>query len=197
MRMYAMNIEKTPEDTRSDEDILALSIQSPDIFSVLIDRYQGAFLRRAQAIIRDPEEAKDIVQETFTKIYLAAPRFTKVSGASFKSWAYKILINAAISRYRTLKRRGATLSLDDEEVSAALGERISVGPEPRELSDYVASVLTRIPKHLARILTLAFIDDLSHAEIAEQEGLSISAVKARVHRAKEAFRTAELLFQKL
>jgi len=180
-------------DTRSDEEILTLSIESPSIFSLLVDRYQSAFLRKARSIIRDEEEAQDIVQETFTKIYLAASRFEEQEGASFKSWGYKILVNTAISRYRVLKRRGNVASLDDEETLAAIGGEVYSVPETKEALDYVASILTRMPKHLAHILSLSFLDDLSHAEIADKEGISISAVKARIHRAKKEFRLAESL----
>ena len=175
-----------------------LSLREPSAFSIIVERYEDAFLRKARLIIRDDEEAKDIVQEAFTNIYLAAPRFVKMEGASFRSWGYKIVINTSLSRYRSLKRRGNTVSLDDEEVSAAIGKEIFTAPQSREGADYIASILTRMPAHLARILTLSFIDDLSHKMIAERESISVSAVKARVHRAKKEFRLTEsLLLEKM
>lgn len=184
--------------TLSDEDVLALSITSPSIFSVLVDRYQAAFLRKAQSIIKDSEEAKDIVQEAFTKIYLAAPRFVKMPDASFKSWGYRILVNTAITHYRSLKKKGFEMSFDDEDVAAVIGKEAFEAPQTREAADYMASILTRVPAHFSRILTLHFLDDMPHKDIAEQEGISITAVKARIHRAKKAFREAEsLVFERL
>ena len=89
----------------SDEEVLALSIKYPHQFEVLLLRYQDAFIRKAESIVRSTEEAEDITQEAFAKIYLNAARFKVVPGASFKSWGYRILINTALTHYRKIKRR--------------------------------------------------------------------------------------------
>ena len=88
-----------------DEEILAISLVSPSVFEILVDRYQSAFLRKAGSIVKRKEEAEDATQETFVKIYLNAKKFKKEkAGDSFKNWAYKILVNCAISRYGKLKK---------------------------------------------------------------------------------------------
>ena len=88
-----------------DEEILAISLISPSVFEILVDRYQSAFLRKAGSIVKRKEDTEDTVQETFVKIYLNAKKFKKEkTGDSFKNWAYKILINCAISRYGKLKK---------------------------------------------------------------------------------------------
>ena len=97
--------EKVDHQDLSDEEILNISISKPDIFSVLITRYEEAFLRKARSILHGKEDAEDIVQETFTKIYLNAPKFKKQEGASFKSWGYKILINTSFTYYQRLKKK--------------------------------------------------------------------------------------------
>lgn len=182
-----MNREDYSNDM-SDEEALFGSIEKPSVFAVLVERYEEAFLRKARMIIKDDEEARDIVQEAFTKIYLAAPRFMRMPGASFKSWGYRIVINTAITHYRARRKKGIMLSLDDEDVAASVGKEAFEAPVTRESSDYVASILTRLPAHFSKILSLHFLEDMSHAEIARREGLSVSAVKARIHRAKQAFR---------
>ena len=107
--------DSSPKEEKSDEEILALSIEQPHLFAVLIDRYQSAFLRKAGTVIRGKEDAEDIVQETFTKIYLYAGKFQVQEGASFKSWGYKILMNTSFTHYKKKKRRiGATADLDPE-----------------------------------------------------------------------------------
>src|SRR3989338_1992934 len=91
-------------ESRSDEEILALSVSKPDLFSIFVNRYQEAFLRKAGQIIRNnPEIVSDIVQDTFVKIYLNADKFQIQEGASFKSWGYKILINTCFTKYKKLK----------------------------------------------------------------------------------------------
>ena len=58
----------------------------------------------------------------------------------------------------------------------------------KSIRDEVASILSRMPTHLARMLHLHFIEDKSQADIAEEEDMSVSAVKTRVHRAKKEFK---------
>src|SRR3990167_8814815 len=105
--MSFLNLEE-PENTShedlSDEDILRISLKNPEVFKTLLDRYQKLFLRKASSIILSKVDAEDIVQETFTKIYLNAGKFKKQEGASFKSWGYRILINTALTHYAKRKR---------------------------------------------------------------------------------------------
>src|SRR5437867_814349 len=82
--MPIMGLLDTDTKTFSDEEILARSVRNPSIFAALVDRYEAAFLRKARHIIGNREEVIDIVQDTFTKIYLNANKFKVQEGASFK-----------------------------------------------------------------------------------------------------------------
>ena len=68
-------------EEQADEEVLRRSIKKPAFFAVLIDRYEDAFLRKAESIVHNREEAEDIVQEAFAKIYQYAGRFVTVEGA--------------------------------------------------------------------------------------------------------------------
>src|SRR3989338_6258284 len=89
---------------KSDEEILALSVSHPSLFVLLVRAYEEPFLRKAMSIVREREEAEDIVQEAFTKIYLNAKKFKVVEGAKFSSWGSRILINPALTHYAKRKR---------------------------------------------------------------------------------------------
>ncbi len=179
--------ENAEESTRSDEEVLAGSLEDPRHFELLLDRYQDAFLRKALSIIKDEAEAEDIVQEAFTKIYLNAKRFKKVEGATFKSWGYRILINTALTHYKKKKRdRTATVVLDTEFYESLPDTIDEV--EKREVGDLVARGLSKIPEHMSKALALHFLENYSQAEIAKKEKGSVGAIKTRIHRAKEAFR---------
>ncbi len=181
-------------DERKDEEILALSIKNPSLFSILITRYEDAFIRKALSVLRNQEDAEDVVQETFTKIYYYAPRFQAVEGASFKSWGYRILINTSITLYQKRKKdKAATVPLSDELEDVLRDAKVEGLPE-KEISDYVIRILSKVPTDLARMLRRHFIDGLSQKEIADEEGITIAAVKTRVHRGKEAFRKASSPF---
>jgi len=183
--------KKEEVEEKSDEEILALSIQSPSLFAILVERYQDAFLRKAQRVLRDHEEAQDLVQESFTKIYMNAGKFKEVPGASFKSWGYKILLNTAFTRYQKLKRGREVLVRIDEELKELFPDTKESFTKTQEVSDYVASIISRMPQALGHILKLHFLEDKSQKEIAETEGMSVGAVKTRIHRAKKEFKRIE------
>ncbi len=185
--MEYLSLEDTGEG-KSDEELLSLSVAHPSLFALLVRKYEAAFLRKAVSIIRDEEEAIDIVQEAFTKIYLNAKKFTPQAGASFSSWGYRILINTALTHYQKRKRRGLHTAQLDEEIWQLIPDKQLRQFEKTEFMDEVASVLTRMPGTLARALTRFFLDGASQEEIAQEEGLSVGAIKTRVHRAKAEFK---------
>ena len=168
----------------SDEEVLALSVKHPSLFALLVRKYEGPFMRKARSIVREEEAAEDVVQEAFTKIYLNAGKFQKQEGASFSSWGYRILINTALTHYARAKRHGRLSVEMDEEVWALIPDKNLRQFERKELQDLVASVLSRMPEPLSRALSSFFIEGKSQEEIAEAEGLSVGAIKTRVHRAK-------------
>src|SRR3989344_5854140 len=185
--MEYLSLEEKGEG-RSDEELLALSVVHPSLFALLVRKYEDAFLRKALSIVRERAAAEDVVQEAFTKIYLNAKKFKVMEGAQFSSWGYRIVINTALTHYARRKRRsGAEFGLD-EEIWALIPDRNLRQFEKTVLLDEVASVLSRMPATFARALSLFFIEGKTQEEIAQQEGMSVGAVKTRVHRAKKEFK---------
>jgi len=170
----------------SDEQLLIASLKDPRLFGVLVDRYKEPFRRRITRMLGSVDEAEDVVQETFVKIYIQAKRFENRGAYSFRAWAYTVLIRTALSFIRKLKReRLATIRLD-QELSELLAD-----PEDRFrlylLKDEVMSIISRLPAAVRRLITLRFLDGLSYQEIASLEGLSEGAVRTRLSRARKQF----------
>lgn len=186
--MYLDDVAQTECEKRTDEAILLNAQVDPHCFSVLLDRYQYAFMRKAMSILHNKEEAEEVVQESFTKIYLHGNKFQPQEGASFKSWAYKILINTSLTRYQKLKKHRGRMANLDPEYYEMLPDKSSNDFEKMEVYDYVVSILVKIPDTLANSLKNHFIDGESQKEMAEKEGVSVGAIKTRVHRAKKVFR---------
>lgn len=178
----------TPTQSYSDEELLARSIAHPAVFAQLVAKYEAPFLRKALSIVRDEREAEDIVQEAFTKIYLNAKKFKVVEGASFSSWGYRIVVNTALTHYAKRKREFGTRADLEPEIMELLPDKNLRQFEKLELTDEVASVLTRMPDILAEALSSFLIEGKSQEEIAKEEGVSVGAIKTRVHRAKQEFK---------
>ncbi len=175
------------ENNQKDEEILTASLEKPAFFGILVDRYQGPFLRKALGILRQQEEAEDIVQEAFVKIYFNGKKFKKMEGVEFKSWAYKILVNTAISRYRKISKKWQMESVDPLDLELASERDFSTEDTAlaKETKSVAADLISRLPKPLARLISLYYIEDKSYKEIAEQESLTVPALKMKLFRAKK------------
>ena len=172
-----------------DEEILALSLEKPSFFGVLVDRYEKPFFRAAVKIVGHREEAEDIMQEAFTKIYLNAKKFKKVEGASFKSWAYKIVINTSFTHYKKVKRARETASYDNPEFYEGLtDENARDINEDLDAKVLISKTLPKIPEHFQGVLQKYYLEDKSQKDIAGEENVSVATVKMRLFRAKREFK---------
>lgn len=186
MGLLDENSENVIGGPQSDEIILALSVTNPDKFSILVDRYQEAFVRKATQIIRnEPDMVRDIVQDTFVKIYLNASKFKVQEGATFKSWGYKILINTCFTKYKKIKADNVYLRDLEPEIAELVPSKDEINSFEQKLdTDYVLSLISKLPVILGRVLRLYSVEGKSQKDIAKMEGISLGAVRARIHRAK-------------
>lgn len=170
-----------------DEEILIASLDNPSLFGTLVDKYQKPFLRTAYGVVRSHEEAEDIVQEAFCDIYRNATSFKKQEGASFKSWAYRVVINKAISHYRKLKKERERYTLLEPDHYENLGKDEELS---RELDAKLTTerLLETLPEDLRRVVQSYYFDDKSYADIAAEENITLSTLKMRLFRAKRALR---------
>lgn len=183
------NVLKNEEKIK-DEELIKLSIKDPSYFSFIVERYEDAFLRNAYKVLRKKEEAEDVVQEAFAKIYLNAKKYQPKEGASFKSWMYKILMNTSFTHYQKQKKLiGKTqyienMGYNDDEPESKLKDL----SEDFDMKSEVRRVIGRMPKHLGRLLEFYYFEDLSYEDIAKKEGISVSNLKMRLFRAKRIFK---------
>ncbi len=171
----------------TDEVILARVQSEPWLFTAILERYQSAFLRKAKTIIHNEQDAEEVVQDAFTKIYMNAHKFEIRAGAKFSSWAYTILINTALTRYQKCVKEGKRTLLLDPEYMELMGEMKEHSAFKQD-ADAIERVLARLPGHFARVLRLHYLEHWSHKDIADETGETVGAIKARIHRAKAEFR---------
>lgn len=184
--MFGLTIDEGIK-TLTDEVLLARVQREPWLFTEILTRYQTAFLRKTKTIIFNEQDAEEVVQDAFTKIYMNAHRFEVREGAKFSSWAYTILVNTALTRYQKCVKEGKRTLLLDPEYMELMGEMKEHSAFNQD-TDAIERILSNIPGHFARVLRLHYLEHWSHKDIAEETGETVGAVKARIHRAKAEFR---------
>lgn len=185
-----MTFSSLPEDlgALADAEVLACSRREPALFAILVRRHEAALLRRARAILKSPEDAEEAVQDAFTKMYLYADKYQAQEGASFASWMYTILNRVAYTKYAARRKEWEkTIELEPEQYESLPDARAEF-LEDLSIRNEVIAALSKLPETAAKLLRLQFIEGKTQEEIAQSEGLSIPAVKTRVHRAKRLFK---------
>lgn len=173
------------DQPQKDEEILLRSYKDPRAFGALVDRYEKPFFRKCFFILRTKEDAEDAVQDAFVKIYKYGRKHAE-EGKPFAPWAHAIAKNCAITLYNKRKAEGRTHEFNDEMLP---NPELAYAREGYD-ADLVASVLGRIRKPFAMLLSLYFIEDKSCKEIAKITDQSVGNVRVRLHRARRSFREA-------
>ena len=161
-------------------------------FRILVERYEGRAYRLAVRVMRDEEEARDVVQDAFLKAYRSLDRFQGRS--RFYTWLYRIVMNQCLDRKRRDKSNREVEWKDEVASHAAdgapplLGDPAPGGPEAQvgrmELRKIVATAIDSLPEDARRTIQLREIDGLSYMEIAEALGIPKGTVMSRIHYAR-------------
>jgi RNA polymerase sigma-70 factor (ECF subfamily) len=157
----------------------------------LLDGMYGAALR----LTRNPADAEDLLQETFTRAFSAYDSFQ--SGTNLKAWLYRIMMNTYISSYRKAKRSPQTVPTDDIEPFSyvrSLAEDGGKTPEAEVLEripdEEVKVALEELPEQFRMAVLLADVEGFSYKEIADITDTSIGTVMSRLHRGRKALQKA-------
>ncbi len=164
-------------------------------FESLVRRHQGAIYNFLLRMVHDPDEAMDLSQEVFMKVFCSLERFDP--RFRFTTWMYRIASNAAIDLIRK-RRVGSTLSLDAPAGDEERGPREvpANGPLPDEFlealetREQLEEALGRLPADYRQVLLLRHQGERRYDEIARITGLPLGTVKNRIFRAREVLRKA-------
>jgi len=160
--------------------------RSPDIYALLY------------RLTEDPEEARDLTQETFLQAFRAVAHFR--GDADLRTWLYRIAVNQARNRWRwwRRRRRNVTVSLDatdeqhEQPLAAQLADEQSVNPEQAALARERERLLTQALRSLSRVyrevVVLRDVEGLSYEEVAATLEISVGTVKSRLSRGRTELR---------
>ena len=155
-----------------------------------VDPLYGAALR----LTRNPADAEDLVQETYTKAFAAFHQFKP--GTNLKAWLYRILTNTFINSYRKAQRQPSVSGDDVEDWQLArAAEHESTGLKSAEMSALeampdtaVSDALESLSPEFRAVVLLSDVEGFAYKEIAEIMGTPIGTVMSRLNRARAALR---------
>jgi len=187
-----------------------------DEFEEIVNRYKDRAMTLSMRILKNSEDAEDALQEAFIKTFRAIADKQFEERSKFSTYFYRIVYNTAIDFYK--KHKAKTFNLiniddtkknDDGEVTDINSFEMSIDRDKYQMSgvydtdrmtldnqmqEVVNRYLEEIPEKYSTILTLFYINDLSHEEIAETLKLPLGTVKNRIFRAKDKLK--EVLMKK-
>ena len=160
-------------------------------FELLVRKYKMTVYNTIHSIIGNDQEADDIAQEVFLKVYTKADSFKGKS--SFSTWLYRITVNRCVDELR--KRNNKIISyeteFDEEEklklkdVLASKEGDITEELKQKELQDIIQKAMNSLPEKYRIILTLKEIEGLSYTEISKIMKISLAKVKIWLFRARQ------------
>ena len=173
-------------------------------FEDLARAHLNPLYNMAVRLVRQPQEAEDLVQETLIRAYRFFDRFEP--GTNFKAWIFKILKNCFINRYRKTQREPDTI--DMEGIQGGLDRFIPAGrlngdsgeatPEQVFMSgvidDEIEQALAGLPPDYRMVLIMAVVEEMSYKEIASALSIPIGTVMSRLHRARRQLQLSLLKY---
>jgi len=173
----------------SDEEIVARVLEGQTaLYEVLMRRHNERIYRAARSIVRDEDEAEDVMQQAYVNAYVHLRQFDH--RARFSTWLTRIAIHEALARHR---KRGRYDSVDFAgEEDEAVERQPSRNPEHHafagELRSLLEASIDELPDGLRQVLMLREVDGLNTAETAEILGVTEDVVKTRLSRSRAALR---------
>jgi RNA polymerase sigma-70 factor, ECF subfamily len=181
----------------TDDITLVQRVQQGDqrAFKLLVERYQRKIYSVALGMVKDKEEARDVAQEAFIKVFKYLDHFK--GDASFYTWLYRITVNVCID---VLRKKGSargdehlefdeSVRMDISEANlGALGTKLGTNPQKaalrKELADKITAAIAQIPETHRQILLLREVEGMSYEDLARTLDIPKGTVMSRLFHAR-------------
>jgi RNA polymerase sigma-70 factor (ECF subfamily) len=181
----------TPDNAdHTDEEVVRQVLEgNTAIFELLMRRYNERIYRAARAIVRDHQEAEDVMQQAYVNAFINLRQFN--GSARFSTWLTRITINESLSRVR---RRNRYQAFDDarSDLERHVPENSSHDPERQafagELRQLLEGAIDSLPDGMREVFVLREVEGLSTSEVADLLDVSEDVVKTRLMRGRAALR---------
>jgi len=176
------------DDTGLTELVTAAKGGDRDAFDALVRHTYRDTYTLAFRLLADPEDARDVVQETYLRAWKGLERYR--GDAQFTTWLYRITANTA-STHRGRRGKHRATSIDEHDLDfiddARTGQPEAMGESVFELQA-LGDALEQLPPKLRQAVVLKDVYDLPHDAIAAELGISVTAAKVRLHRGRKQLR---------
>jgi len=181
----------TSVDDRAKETLLITRCQAGDTnaFRQLVERHQQYVFALAFRVVCDEDDAKDIVQETFIRVWGSMHTFDR--NRKFTTWLFRIAVNLAYDRMRRGRRKNrlfASWSAADERSATANGNDLESAVANRDLAGKIKSLTAGLSPKQRIVFILRDLQEMPMDEIADSLGMSMSSVKANLCYARRKIR---------
>jgi RNA polymerase sigma-70 factor (ECF subfamily) len=193
-----VTIPRNPGEAPPDETDLLARLRAGDdaAYEELVRSHGARLLGVARRFLRNEEDARDAVQDAFLAAFRSIGSFE--GQARISTWLHRIVVNACLMKLRTRRRKPERSIeellpgfLEDGHPARPAMEwrkRADDPVERRQLRELVMARIDELPEGYRNVLILRDIEELDTDETAEAMGLSVGAVKTRLHRARQALR---------
>jgi RNA polymerase sigma-70 factor (ECF subfamily) len=163
-------------------------------FAVLVDRYKDLVFTLSYKMVKNREEAEEISQDTFIKIFKSLNKFKGES--KFSTWVYKITYNTCLDRLKKNKKENSIVYIEDfSEHQVKAIETVFDTIDEKERNQRIQDCLLLLPSEDAFLLTLYYFDDQSIEEIAKVVDSNANNIKVKLFRSRK--KMASILKERL
>lgn len=159
-------------------------------YRLVVDRYSPMVFHVVRRFVKDEDEVKELAQQVFVKAYEKLESFNM--NAKFSSWLYSITMNHCRDYAKNIRRSNKRMSeLEPGFTDILLQEKKTpyLNLELKEWKQLLAKALERLSVDYSEPFLFKYRDGMSYEAISEKTGVSVSALKVRVHRARKELRT--------
>ena len=172
--------------TTNDDQILIDAIRSGDTkaYAQLVNRYKDLVYTLALRMVKHREEAEEVAQDTFVKVFRSLNRFK--GDSKFSTWIYRITYNTSLDRLKKNKKHYNDIEIDDYTfnqlgtIDNALDNLIN-----EEKSKLIRQCIDKLPEDSSSLLTLFYFEELSLDEISKIINIEANTVKVKLFRARK------------
>lgn len=172
-------------DKLSDQHYINQIMQGDtNVFSVLVDRYKEMIFTLALKMVKNREEAEEVSQDTFIKIYNSLNKFK--GDSKFSTWIYKIAYNTCLDRLKKNKKEENTIFINEfsDHLVKTLDNALSA-LEEKERKQTIQNCLNLLSREENFLLTLYYFDDQNLDEIAKIMDINTNNVKVKLFRSRK------------